>query len=149
MSTALPSAFVVDASVFVADARPDEPAHPAAKALLHAIAERGACLHIPMIALAEIAGAITRQTRDLGLALRIVSMYGQWPGIEVAPIDDELGIAAARIAAEHYVRGCDAVYVALAAAREATLVTLDREQLVRTPDSVPTTGPAEALAAWR
>jgi predicted nucleic acid-binding protein len=149
LSTALPTAFVVDASVFVADARPAEPAHTAAKALLRTIAERGMRLHVPMIALAEIAGAIARQTRDPGLALRIVSMYGQWPGIEVASIDDDLGIAAARLCAERYIRGCDALYVALAAARGATLVTLDRQQLERAPETVPTMGPAEALAAWR
>jgi predicted nucleic acid-binding protein len=149
LSTTLPTAFVVDASVFVADARPDEPAHSAAKALLRTIAERGVRLHIPMIALAEIAGAIARQTQDPGLALCIGSMYGQWPGIEVVPIDDDLGIAAARLSAEHFIRGCDALYVALAASRKATLVTLDRQQLERAPGAITTLRPAAALQALR
>jgi predicted nucleic acid-binding protein len=38
---------------------------------------------------------------------------------------------AARMAAEHRIRGCDAVYVSLADQLSDTLVTLDRQQLER------------------
>jgi predicted nucleic acid-binding protein len=38
---------------------------------------------------------------------------------------------AASVAAEHRIRGCDAVYIALADQLDDVLVTLDRQQLER------------------
>lgn len=43
--------YVIDASVYVADARPSEPFHAEAKQLLRALADGNASLWLPMIAL--------------------------------------------------------------------------------------------------
>jgi predicted nucleic acid-binding protein len=51
--------------------------------------------------------------------------------IELVQITTSLAERAAAIAAEHRIRGCDAVYVALADQLSDTLVTLDRQQLER------------------
>jgi len=45
------------------------------------------------------------------------------------------------IAAEHRIRGCDAIYIALAEQLNDSLVTLDRQQLERAADIVTTHEP--------
>ena len=66
---------VIDSSVLVADARPSEREHPPANALLGELARRGAIQHLPVIALAEVASAISRGVGDAWLAQRIADGY--------------------------------------------------------------------------
>ena len=141
-------AFVIDASVFVADARLPEPFHADANRLLETLAARGCVLHVPTIVLSEIAAALARGVRDPILAYQAVNMYRQWPGVRLAPVDETLGSLAAEIAAGYRIRGCDAVYVALAFVQGAVLITLDVEQRECTPQSIPARTPAQALAEW-
>ena len=51
--------------------------------------------------------------------------------IELLPVTVALADRAATIAADHRIRGCDAVYIALADELDKHLVTLDRQQLER------------------
>jgi predicted nucleic acid-binding protein len=139
------SVFVIDASVYVADARPSEPFHAEAKTVLRAMADRGATLVLPAIALAEVAGALVRAIGDPQLAQATAEMYGQWPGARVAAVDEALGILACEIASEARLKGCDAVYVALARVYGAVLVSLDREQIARSPTDVTARTPGELL----
>ena len=60
------------------------------------------------------------------------------------PLTDDLATEAATSAAQQRLRGADAVYVALAAQRALTLITLDREMLERTKKSVTSVTPT----AW-
>ena len=53
---------------------------------------------------------------------------------------------AAELAAERQIRGCDAVYVALAQQCGATLITLDGQQRERVPPGVVACTPVEELA---
>jgi predicted nucleic acid-binding protein len=46
-------------------------------------------------------------------------------------VDHDLAQAAARLAADHALRGADAVYMALALELSLPLITLDNEQLTR------------------
>jgi len=138
--------FVLDASVFVADARPSEPGHADANALLIALAGPELMLYIPNIAQTEIASALARALDDADLALETATMYRSWPGAQVEVVDETLGDLAARLAAEHRLRGCDAIYVALAQARDAVLVSFDREQLERSPADLVARTPGEVLA---
>ena len=57
-----------------------------------------------------------------------------------------LGDLAADIAARCQIRGCDAVYAALAQQKDAILVTLDRQQRERLPPQIVARSPAEELA---
>jgi len=141
-------AFVIDASVFVADARIPEPFHTDANRLLETLAARGCVMHTPAIVLSEIAAALARGAGDPVLAREAVNMYRQWPGVRLSAVDETLGSLAAEIAANYRIRGCDAVYVALAHVQQAVLVTLDAEQRQRTPQTIPARTPAQALAEW-
>ena len=138
--------YVIDASVHVADARPSEPHHREAHALLTRVAVEGWMVYLPTIALAEIAAAISRGTGQPGLARRFIGTLRRIPHFQFVPVDDALGDLAAELAAQHQIRGCDAIYVALAQHQNATLITLDRQQRERVPPHVIARTPAEELA---
>ena len=141
-------AFVIDASVFVADAQPQEPFHADANLLLETLAAHQCVIYVPAIVLSEIAAAIARGADDPELAREAVGLYRQWPGLRLAPVDEMLGNLAAEIAARQRIRGCDAVYVALAYREQAVLISLDSQQRERAPSSVTAYTPAQALADW-
>ena len=141
-------AFVIDASVFVADARLQEPFHADANLLLETLAAHQCVMYVPVIVLSEIAAAIARGADDPELACEAVGLYRQWPGLRLAPVDEMLGNLAAEIAARQRIRGCDAVYVALAYREQAVLISLDSQQRERAPSSVTARTPAQALAEW-
>jgi predicted nucleic acid-binding protein len=138
---------VLDASVFVADAVTAEAAHTDANSLLEALAARGVPILAPCIVMPEVAAALARGVDDPQLASQATGLYRRWPGLELVPVDEALAELAVGIAAEQRIRGCDAVYVALALWRGATLISLDRQQRLRTPPEVKVATPREALAA--
>lgn len=138
-------AFVLDASVLVATALPNEPFHADAKALLKHLFAEGAYLCLPTIALAEVAAAIARGVGDEQLALAVVAQYATRADLRRIPVDTALGDHAARIAAQQRIRGCDAVYVALADFEQAVLVTLDGQQRASAPSNVIARTPAQVL----
>lgn len=138
--------YVIDASVYVADARPQEPHHAEARALLAQIATESRVVYLPVIVLAEVASAISRGTGRPTLARRWTATLRRVPHFQFVPVDDALGRLAAELAAQQQLRGCDAVYVALAQQRDAALITLDRQQRERVPPDVVARMPAEELA---
>lgn len=137
--------YVIDASVHVADARPQEPHHAEAQALLAQVAAERRVVCLPVIVLAEVAAAISRGTGRPVLARRLTAALRRVPHFQFVPVDDALGQLAADLAAQHQIRGCDAIYVALAQQRGATLITLDRQQRERMPPGVVAHTPAEEL----
>ena len=139
--------YVVDASVHVADARPQEPYHTEARALMANIAAKGFCVYLPEIVLAEVAAAISRGTGRAQVAQRLATVLRRVPHFQYVPVDAALGDHAAQISARYQIRGCDAVYVALALERSATLITLDRQQRERVPADLIARTPAEELTA--
>ncbi len=138
--------FVVDASVHIADMRPSEPHHPEARAFLDRVRRTGEPVYGPMIVLAEVAAGIARGTGRSGLAQRLTDLLQRVPNFLFVPVDETLGGLAAEVAAAQQIRGCDAVYVALAQQLSAILVTLDGEQRQRAPAAVFARTPEEALA---
>ena len=66
---------------------------------------------------------------------------------EFVPVSVDLGRLAAALASDYRIRGCDAIYVALARERGARLITLDRQQRDRVPPDVIARSPAEELSA--
>ena len=137
--------YVIDASVHVADARPQEPHHAEARALLARVTAAGRAVYLPTIVLAEVAAAISRGTGRSTLAQRLVAVLRRVPHFRFIPVDDALGLVAAELAAQQQLHGCDAIYVALARQRGATLITLDRQQRERVPPDVVARTPAEEL----
>lgn len=139
--------FVVDASVYIADVRPSEPHHAEARAFLDHVRQSGEEVYSPIIVLAEVAAGIVRGTGRPSLARRLTALLQHVPNFTFVPVDGSLGQMAAEVAASHQIRGCDAVYVALAQRLNASLVTLDVEQRRRTPAVVAAQTPAAALTA--
>jgi len=141
--------YVIDASVIVADARPQESSHADARAILEHVAAGGAITVLPTIVLAETAAAISRGTGRPTLARRLIAAMVRVPHYQFVAVDADLGRRAAALAADHCIRGCDSVYVALAQREGATLITLDRQQLTRAPSSVTVHTPAQELDKLR
>jgi predicted nucleic acid-binding protein len=138
--------YVIDASVHVADARPQEPHHIEARTLLAWMAAENHPVYLPEVVLAEIAAAISRGTGQIALALRLAAALRRVPHFQFVPVEQTLGDLAAEIAAHYQIRGCDAVYAALAQQQGAILITLDRQQRERLPAHIVARSPAEELA---
>jgi predicted nucleic acid-binding protein len=122
---------IVDASVWVSGLLADDVHHSRSRHWLQQQTEQGLPLVIPTLALAEVSGAISRRT---GGPLRIRDFLRRWvstPGLQLIPVDEELGMEAARLAARYRLRGADAIYVALAHVLATPLVTLDHEMRTR------------------
>ena len=95
----------------------------------------------PVILLAEVAAALGRGLGDMELAHRAVSFLRRELLLELFPVTEALAVKASEIAAERRIRGCDAIYVALAKQLDMELVTLDGQQLERGALVVPTCVP--------
>lgn len=131
---------VVDASVFVASQNPAETCHEASARWWQRMSAEGRSLSAPTIILPEVASAIMRATADEGLVARLVTVLRTGP-LLLEPVTESLAARAAEIAATHGLRGCDAVYVALAERLGEDLVTFDPHQLEHGAALVPTTTP--------
>jgi predicted nucleic acid-binding protein len=139
--------YVIDASVHVADARPQDPNHAEARAFLDHVAANRCAVVLPTIVLAEVAAAISRGMGHPRVARLVTAVLRRQPHFQFVPVDGMLGDLAAEVAAQSQIRGCDAVYVALALQRSAVLITLDREQQARAPRDVEARSPAQEMAA--
>ena len=135
----------LDASVFVAAARQGEPGHAASTALLAAIADAAVPLVEPALLPIEVAAALSRTGTEAALASEYAEAIIALPGMTLVAVDDRLARRTVALSVAHQLRGADAVYVAVAVMYGARIVTLDREQLARTPTAVAACRPAEAL----
>jgi predicted nucleic acid-binding protein len=137
----------IDASVFVAAARPSEAQHAESQAFLQAVQVTAEALCVPVLVLPECAAAIARRTQNPDLGMRLVRLIERFPGLQLIPLSGGLAHRGADVAAVHQLRGVDAVYVAVAEALRATLVTWDAEMLGRGSTVVDTATPATWLQA--
>lgn len=122
---------VIDASVWVALFREGGAHYEESVSFLAVALKRGVELHIPNLALAEIAGVFSRETRSAKLALRTVRAVLKVPLLQRHGFDDNLADHAYALAVRHRLRGADAVYVALAEHVAMPLLTWDREIIRR------------------
>ena len=134
----------IDASVLVAAALRDEPAHEAALAVVQRVIESGIAVHEPTLAIVEVTAAIARRTGDGALALAAGRRLLELPGLVLHDLDADAMAAAAHLASDLRLRAADAVYVAVARSHDAELITLDAE--VRERAAAVVTVPT--LAAW-
>lgn len=143
-----PHRVVLDASVMVAAVTMREIGHAPAKAFMEACTAHALPILIPAIALAEFSGALSRTGRSVQQTRRILAVYRNQVDFAIAPVEIVLGEDAAAIALLQHIKGCDAIYLALAREQGLPLVTLDREQRERAPEDVEVLTPEEALAQW-
>ena len=100
----------------------------------------------PNLVLAEVAGAISRTRNDPVQAEVFATTLGRLPNVTVVALDGALGYQARAPAAQHGLRGADAVYAAVAQQAGCTLISLDNEHLTRLGNIVIVHTPAAVLA---
>jgi len=132
---------VIDASVYIALINAQEPDHASSWAWFEAARTAREPLAAPVILLAEIAAGLSRGVGEPQLALQAVRQLEQAGIVELVPVTLPLARRAASIAASQRIRGCDAIYVALAEQLDDRLVTLDQQQLQRAAAIVDTRRP--------
>lgn len=135
--------YTVDASVFLSAFNPRESGHSESHRFLARLYEAGSPIIAPTLLLPEVAGAIGRGRRDADLARRFVAALRRLPHLLLIALDAALAGRAADLAAQHRLRGSDAVYGVVALQFGSTLVTLDLEQRRRLAGVVPTRRPAD------
>lgn len=118
---------IIDASVYIALVNRHEKFHEHS---LHwfqqAIATRTP-MSAPAILLAEVAAAIERGQNNSELTRQAVAYVRNSRFISLHPVSIALAESAAKIAGEQRIRGCDAVYAALALHLNQPLITLDHQ----------------------
>ena len=138
--------FTVDASVHINALNAAEEGSEASRALLEQVSRQPWPVYSPTLLLVELAGAVARVLNDADRGMELARSVRNLPGQTWVALDAALADEATRVAAEHRLRGADAVYAAVACRYGTTLVTRDREQLTRVPPVVSTITPEEALS---
>lgn len=146
LGAVMATTYTIDASVFLNAFNPYEAGHEHSRRLLAELQAEGVPIIVPTLVLPEVATAVSRGRDDADLARRFAANLRQLPHLVLVPLGDTLATHAAEIAAEHRLRGSDAVYAAVALRFGSTLVTLDEEQRARVATALATHLPAEALA---
>jgi predicted nucleic acid-binding protein len=138
--------FTVDASVFLNAFNPYETGYAESHRLLSDLQSQASPIIVPTLLLAEAAAASARGRDDADLARAFAAALRRLPHLVWVAVDATLAQQAADLAAQHRLRGSDAVYVAVAVRFGSTLITLDREQRERISDVIVARYPAEVLA---
>ena len=138
--------YVIDASVFLASVRPVELHHRESLELFKRLKAHRRPVFVPSILPAEIAAGFSRNGIKPLRVRRLLALIQEQVNIQPIGVDENLGTLAAEVAIYQRIRGCDAIYVALAQVMNATLITLDEEQRQRIPATVIARSPAEELA---
>jgi predicted nucleic acid-binding protein len=122
-----------------------EGGHATSRQLLEVLRVRALPSIVPNLVLAEVAGAISRTSNDPVRAEAFAMTLGRLPNVTVVALDVALGDQARALAAQHGLRGADAVYAAVAQQAGGTLISLDREHLTRLGSIVMVRTPAAVL----
>jgi predicted nucleic acid-binding protein len=139
--------FTVDASVYINALNPNESDSSQSQAFLELVQVRRIPVIGPTLLRVEVAAALARALADPQLAVRMADTICALPGHLWQPLDESLAEESAVLAAEHRLRGADAVYAAIARRGGLTLVTRDRQQLERVTGAVVALTPAAAFEA--
>lgn len=118
---------VVDASVFLAFAIPEEREHGEAARFFAFCETENHQILFPTLAMAEVAGGVARRKRDSDKADMAVARMRRLAGVRFCPLSEEAAEAGAKLAGRCLLRGADAVYCQIALAKGIPLVTFDLE----------------------
>lgn len=137
----------LDASVFVAACRPREPGHHAGRILLELLQHADIPFVEPSILPIEVGSALCRAEGNPDLARSYAQAILALPRLLLVTLDTRMTERALATALQCRLRGADALYVTAAAQYGSRLVTLDAEQLERSPRAVSACTP-ETATAW-
>lgn len=135
------SPVTVDASVFVNAFIPTEEGSDQSLALITELRNRRIPLIQPTLFFPEVIASIARKKNNAVLALALADDIRKSTNLTLIPLDENLADFASDVAANHRLRGSDAVYAAVALRFGTELITLDKEQLERLPKVVPVRAP--------
>lgn len=120
---------IPDASVVSAFFISAESGHGPSNDWLRTTTQAGIIISAPAILLTEVAAAVGKASGTLAEVQRAINNILAL--IRIHSVDEALATRAGEIAATHGIRGCDAIYIALAESLGDELVTLDDQQLIR------------------
>jgi predicted nucleic acid-binding protein len=134
-------AVTIDASVFVNAFSPKETGSEKSLAFISGLQSKNIQIILPVLVLPEIVAALSRRQGNSEFALQLAKEIQSFPGIIFIPVDESVADLAINIAANHRLRGGDAIYAAVALRFGTELITLDKEQLDRLPSVLPVRAP--------
>lgn len=132
---------VIDSSVWTGGLLDQDVHHAASRGWLAQFLATGGRPIIPTLALAEVAGAISRRTGNVSLGQNALAAVLATPGLYIVPLSRALGEEAARLAYTYRLRGADAIFVATARQLGTPLITWDQEILNRASPVIPVIHP--------
>jgi len=144
----IPSAVALDPSLLITSVTTTDPGRVNASAFVRLLGEAAIELWLPTIALPELASGLGRGQRSQPAARRLLTRFRGLPYLQLVAVDEALAAISADLSLRQGLKGCDAVYVALARSLAIPLITLDREQKDRAPADVEVFTPSEARAKW-
>jgi predicted nucleic acid-binding protein len=130
MGVRVAPAVTLDASIWVAALRINEPAHDVADQLLLSLLKQGAQFVQPTLFAIEVGGAMRRRTGDVSRAQRAVDRIASLSA-RLVVIDEIVAADATSIAVQAGIAGADACYVATSRQYRTTLLTLDETLISR------------------
>lgn len=137
--------YTIDASVHINAINPTEAGSTISQAFLAHVNQYQLPIVCPTLLLAEVAATVARSWDDNHRAITVAMALRLWPNQTFVALDGRLADRAIYLAATARLRGADAVYAAIAEHYDATLITLDRQQLERLTPVVPVLRPFDAL----
>lgn len=137
--------YTVDTSVWVNSFDQREPGHAVSRQVLQQLGAQGIPIFMPHLVLVEVAGAISRTRQDVMQAQAFATALSQLPNVTFIALDEALAVQALLLAAQHSLRGADAVYAAVALREGCTLISLDNEHLTRLKNVVAVQTPVDVL----
>ena len=123
----------VDASVFVNALSPDEDGSDERAEFISQLKRDGVAFIQPTLFVLEVVASIARKQDNTEIALEILHELKNIPKLTLVDLEEDLADYASEVAAEHRLRGSDAVYAAVSLRFGTELITLDKEQLERLP----------------
>jgi len=135
------SPVTVDASVFVNAFIPTEEGSDQSLAFIIELRNRQIPLIQPTLFFPELIASVARKKNNAVLALALAEDIRKSTNLTLIPLDENLADFASEVAANHRLRGSDAVYAAVALRFGTELITLDKEQLERLPNVLPVKAP--------
>jgi predicted nucleic acid-binding protein len=133
----------VDASVFVNALSPDEDESDESAECISRLKIEGVALIQPTLFIPEVVASIARKQDSTEIALEVLHELRKISNLTWVDLDDDFADFASEVAANHRLRGSDAVYAAVALRFGTELITLDKEQLERLPRVVAVRSPTK------
>ncbi|MHB1830696.1 MAG: type II toxin-antitoxin system VapC family toxin [Candidatus Micrarchaeaceae archaeon] len=137
--------YCLDASVIVNSVVEREPLHEFSMELMEYIDKNRILVVFPNIVIPEVASAVSRGTGSSANAKSLIRSLIEVPNFIFIPIDKELSVQAAELAAEYKLRGADSLYVAVAHQYGCKLISLDDVQRDNSSKLIDTLTPKEEL----